>query len=48
MKPLKLHPWIISDSQRLFEKAQHFIPGGVPSTGLCFRAVGDPFIYKKG
>jgi glutamate-1-semialdehyde 2,1-aminomutase len=39
---------IISESKRLFEKAQHFIPGGVNSPVRAFRAVGgDPLFIKK-
>ena len=39
---------IISESKRLFAKAQHFIPGGVNSPVRAFRAVGgDPLFIKK-
>lgn len=39
---------IISESKRLFAKAQHFIPGGVNSPVRAFRAVGgDPIFIKK-
>ncbi len=39
---------IISESKRLFAKAQNFIPGGVNSPVRAFRAVGgDPLFIKK-
>jgi glutamate-1-semialdehyde 2,1-aminomutase len=38
----------ISESKRLFAKAQDFIPGGVNSPVRAFRAVGgDPIFIKK-
>jgi len=37
----------ISTSQALFEKAQHFIPGGVNSPVRAFRAVGGSPVFIK-
>lgn len=38
----------ISESKRLFDRAQNFIPGGVNSPVRAFRAVGgDPLFIKK-
>jgi len=39
---------IISESKRLFEKAQHFIPGGVNSPRSCISlAVGGIHYFIK-